>query len=454
MRGAASMIIGLRMRGTAGCVIASLLLAIVFFIASGSRAARAADLADDCCADLEERVAELEATTARKGNRKVSLTVYGQVHRALLAWDDGEASDAYVVDSSTWTSFFGFAGKGTIRPGLNAGFIIEVQMNDAVSGNVSQLDDEGPGGEGGLQISKALWYLENEKVGTLTVGTGSEASDLVTSSDLSGSDLIATPAVTDWNASFFLREAGIPGLPGIKNGLIWDDVLLNNAGDGADNHEIVRYDTPSFNGLILSASWGENDIWALAARYEGEWNSVKVNAAIGYTGYTDDDSPCIFLPDRTNKPGCNTLAGSVAFLHVPSGLNAAFAAGEIHNDLPRGFGFLDDDGSWYYTKIGLYRRFVPFGQTAFYAEYYHSDKPLFFDLPAGTTKLPVDVFAHHAEGDVWGFGIVQHWDALPMQNYISYRRYSADVDAFSDGGREKLDFDDFSALMVGSRIEF
>ncbi len=31
--------------------------------------------AGNCCADLEERVAELEATTARKGNRKVSLTL-------------------------------------------------------------------------------------------------------------------------------------------------------------------------------------------------------------------------------------------------------------------------------------------------------------------------------------------------------------------------------------------
>ena len=35
--------------------------------------AKAADLGGDCCADLEERVAELEATTARKGNRKMSL---------------------------------------------------------------------------------------------------------------------------------------------------------------------------------------------------------------------------------------------------------------------------------------------------------------------------------------------------------------------------------------------
>ena len=36
-----------------------------------SVSAQAADLGGDCCGDLEERIAELEATTARKGNRKV-----------------------------------------------------------------------------------------------------------------------------------------------------------------------------------------------------------------------------------------------------------------------------------------------------------------------------------------------------------------------------------------------
>ncbi len=35
-----------------------------------------------CCGDLEERVAELEATTARKGNRVVSVQIYGQINKA------------------------------------------------------------------------------------------------------------------------------------------------------------------------------------------------------------------------------------------------------------------------------------------------------------------------------------------------------------------------------------
>src|SRR4029077_2058614 len=46
----------------------------------GAKPAKAADLGGDCCADLEERVAELEATTARKGNKKVSVQIYGKVN--------------------------------------------------------------------------------------------------------------------------------------------------------------------------------------------------------------------------------------------------------------------------------------------------------------------------------------------------------------------------------------
>ena len=51
--------------------------------------ATAADLGGDCCADLEERVAELEATTVRKKARQLSMTISGRVHSAIMHWDDG-----------------------------------------------------------------------------------------------------------------------------------------------------------------------------------------------------------------------------------------------------------------------------------------------------------------------------------------------------------------------------
>ena len=46
-------------------------------------------LAATCCADLEERVAELEATTVRKDNRQVSVQLYGKINRMVESWDGG-----------------------------------------------------------------------------------------------------------------------------------------------------------------------------------------------------------------------------------------------------------------------------------------------------------------------------------------------------------------------------
>ena len=67
-------------------MVAAAVCALGLFAASP---AKAADLGGDCCADLEERVAELEATTVRKGNKKVKVELYGRVNRVINFWDDG-----------------------------------------------------------------------------------------------------------------------------------------------------------------------------------------------------------------------------------------------------------------------------------------------------------------------------------------------------------------------------
>ena len=64
--------------------------------------ASAAGLGGDCCADLDQRIADLEATVARKGRRgeKIELKITGVVSHAILYWDDGGRRDAYVVGSA------------------------------------------------------------------------------------------------------------------------------------------------------------------------------------------------------------------------------------------------------------------------------------------------------------------------------------------------------------------
>ena len=79
----------------------------------------AADLGGDCCADLEERVAELEATTVRKGNKKVSVTLSGWVVKSMNYWDDGDESHFVVGDKDyDLGSRFAITGSAHDRPWL------------------------------------------------------------------------------------------------------------------------------------------------------------------------------------------------------------------------------------------------------------------------------------------------------------------------------------------------
>ncbi len=94
--------------------------------------ASAADLGGNCCADLEERIAELEATTARKGNRKVSLTISGWVGQQVVGWDDGFETERLCRRlGATLSSHFKFTGQATISPGWYAGYVIHVEASTA-----------------------------------------------------------------------------------------------------------------------------------------------------------------------------------------------------------------------------------------------------------------------------------------------------------------------------------
>jgi hypothetical protein len=62
------------LRGAASRLALAVIVGAVGAVVFAQKPAKAADLGGDCCADLEDRVAELEATTVRKGNKKVRST--------------------------------------------------------------------------------------------------------------------------------------------------------------------------------------------------------------------------------------------------------------------------------------------------------------------------------------------------------------------------------------------
>ena len=45
----------------------------------------------------------------------------------------------------------------------------------------------------------------------------------------------------------------------------------------------VRYDLPTWSGFSVSASWGDDDFWDVAARYSGECNGIKLRSRLPTT---------------------------------------------------------------------------------------------------------------------------------------------------------------------------
>ncbi len=273
----------------------------------------AADLGGECCGDLQQRVAELEVASARKGNRAVSLTVSGEVARAMLIWDDGIGSDSYIIDNPAQgeSSKLGFAGQGRLSQQWMTGFVIELGFTDASSLFVDQVNDDGPG-ETAFELRLANWYIESERLGRLTEGQQGSATAGIITIDL-------TRAKTDpvvWHN----RSFGIRGTDGDYTGLTWGNVAWGLEGYKGD---FLRYDSPVFYGFAASAAWGENDSADVALRFQKELDSVRIAAGAGYLR-VGDNTTVSFYPSETK-----IASGSISVLHVPTGLFGNVAAGRI-----------------------------------------------------------------------------------------------------------------------------
>ncbi|MGL4395119.1 MAG: hypothetical protein ACRCS9_01135, partial [Hyphomicrobium sp.] len=407
----------------------------------------AADLGGNCCADLEERIAELEATTARKGNRKVSLSISGQVNKAVLIWDDGHESNAYVVGNKNDQSNFAFAGDAKFAPGWAAGYDLTLRVRDDLSDDVDADSDNGAGDQ--FQLWQAHWWIEGEKLGKVSVGLASRVSDTAPENDFSEAGVAGYAGVQDLGGAFALRRTD-----GTLIDLAWGDLYNHFNGDTA---KIIRYDTPAVMGFIASASWGEDDIWDVGLRYDGEGGGFKLAAAIAYTEVTDTDGQ---FADINHS----TLVGSAAVLHEATGLNALVSFGVRAFDQTAldadGVARTPEDAKFVYAKLGWLAKLNGFGPTAFYGEYgWFKDFVSVTDDAGVVAALDTTGAATRIAGntaEVWGAGVVQHIEAAEMQIYLGYRLHQAEFDLATGAGTTAASrsIDDFHTVVVGSKIAF
>ncbi|MBA4131595.1 MAG: hypothetical protein C0519_09220 [Hyphomicrobium sp.] len=415
-------------------------LALLAGLGGLSGFANAADLGGNCCADLEERIAELEATTARKGNRKVSLEIYGQVNETLLFWDDGFESNAGVYTNDNSRTRIGFRGKAKINGDWSAGYRLEIGVRAANSKRFNQ-DDPQAAADSGLDIRDSHWYLSSKSLGTVAVGRQATATDAITEINLSQTtEAQKYSDIEDTGGGLFLRRAD-----GALSNLQWRRLIGEGGdqpGEGERRFDAIKYTSPEFQGFTVSAAWGADDFWDVALRYKGEFSGFIVAAGIGYGEITDGVQTSTTAGSRANIDA-QQFGGSISVLHSETGLFVNFAAGEKEDDgLAPG---LDNNDNFYAVQAGIERKFFPIGKTTISGEYYDYSGAALTRTLFGSQVIGSSV-------ESYGFGIVQGVDAAALALYLNYRHVTPEAQTVAAPTGVALE--DYDFVTAGGIIKF
>ncbi len=474
--------------------------------------AYAADLGGNCCADLEERVAELEATTARKGNRKVSLQVWGRVSEAIVWWNDGAEKNTYVGENTSDGNRLGFRGSAKINSDWSAGYAFEVQVRAYRLSTTNQL---ALGASNNVQIAtyntqsialrEANWYLRSETYGTITVGRAPDATvgaSTVNLGNPSGFNGPATP--NGWNG-MFLRRAGTVGNQGLSN-LTWGGFANIRNGDGpygvdtSNNSSQIKYTSPFFlgqsktSGFRFDATWGMDDVWGVGLRYGEQFGQFRFAAAGGYlvrdlgsngcsTGASGNNATAGAnavlastdpLRDLGSTTKCDAVTFSASIMHVPTGLYLSGGKGAYTDHMANQAALARSSGnqggtngehSATWVQAGWQAKLNSLGNTTFWGQYVEFDHGVgvqntFVQSVASTdvlNSLGATAIIRSSQSRIWGGGITQDITAAAMRLHFGYQTQSTSGvlgSTTSTARASTRPIDDIQIFYSGATISF
>jgi len=435
-----------------------------------------ADGIDGCCADLEQRIEELEATAVRKGNRAVSLTISGFLNEAIMQWDDGFEHNVYLVTNETEPSRLTFRMEVKLSPKWSAGALLEMGLHINAENKLDQLNAHSILSR--LPDTRySYWWVQNDDLGKVDIGRTRMATYHVVAMMITETWYFARYGIGSWIGTegngFFLRKQDGTLLNG-ANALRWGDIDAHApaAGPGEGSRfDAVKYETPDIAGFVASAAYSGVGATDVALRYKGTIGDFELAAGIGYGEYTRFDARHCAVLGLAKEVRCRSFGLSGTALHQPTGLYVAGSYGE-QRDLNADALFQApvNDLSWsYYLQAGIERKFFAAGKTTIFGEFEHDASGAGVDPANGsilnTTRLgptplpPGDTSYNRMAGseiNTWGLGISQSFDDTALF-YLSGRLFSADVYTSASGaeaGAVKTDLEDFLMIVGGAKIDF
>jgi len=466
-------------------VTAALLVSLVI-----QKPVKAADLGGDCCADLEERVAELEATTVRKGNKKVSITLYGDVNQQVLFWDDGIETNVYVENNSYKTSRFGLKGSAKVGGDWTSGYRLEIENRIARSRDLDQFDDDNADDPNGPLFVRHSWiYLANKKYGEARLGLTWSPKDDITKDTHVLEQLVDTMHSDFFNnQSFFLVSKLVPGnsealTAGQFGGKAIRYIDLARCYstssalfDCSTRRNMAVYMTPVWYGFWFNVGYGEDDIWSASARFKKDWDTWKVGAGVAYEQFTDEQvqNGAGGVPFQDFRRDLREWAGEASVLHKPSGLwaNFSWTFSEDRDSNTINAGIFDgksvpDMFAWDISG-GIQKKWWDLGNTTLWGGYTNSSdgiggfvSPLFGANPGRSLRansipgIGITTEVTGSEVTKWYLAADQSIDSATLDLYIGYQHITPEIDLI-DSARKRVNapLEDFDLVFTGARIYF
>jgi len=385
-----------------------LALALGLAVVAPATPMRAADLGGDCCSDLEERVATLESTTAKTGNRKITMKISGWVNAAAVWWSDGFGandqrdpgffdanSNVYVVNNSTSQTRVNFEGEGKINSRLSAGYSMSIRPWGAKLGDVSQIEHNPK--PNNIDMRSTYVFLDAKDIGKLQLGLQDSAADGAWYQDLGGSSTwISNMNPGNWNSGFHLRDV---------NGNLTTATWGGLQQELSDSQEArAAFFSRELAGFQLAASVGGDDSYAAALYYSNTVSTWSVKAGLGYDLSRGSDA----LGDQAVGTGLADASHSRLAKLAMSGSVYESSSG-LYGTLgwSRAYSAIDqrDAATNVYGKAGWRRNVTSLGETNLYGEYDRS----------------YDVLANATAAHLWGVGMTQDVDAIGSVMYLGYR---------------------------------
>jgi hypothetical protein len=305
----------------------------------------AADLGGNCCADFEERIADLEAATARKGVKALSLKITGQVNKAVVYLDADDFSDQSVVENGASPTHIMITGEIAFRPGWAGGYVIDFGQGKSGLRYDVLTSDFGVGTDNDVYARQSYVFFKTPAgkvgIGQQFMATYDLSAATVANTDAAGKRLTLQPI---GNVSVGLGPLTLFSLDLEPfNGKITD---------------AVRYDTNVFAGFMFSAAWAGDDSWDAALKYAAEdVGGFKLLASVGY----EKDKGDLLIGLLSGDLESETLTLNAGARHITSGLFAQVTYGRLKVE--------DETTDAYHVQAGIERKWFDLGATTLYGEY-------------------------------------------------------------------------------------